>query len=104
MYSLEEQKRILETGIDNIKRAGAPRPIAYRAADYSIDRKMLGLLSEFRINMDSSIFPGDSRGDVQLPETLVNRFVPIEGVYETADYYDKKGSVHRIRWNGCSGH
>ncbi len=82
MYSTEERKKILETAIDNIRRAGAPPPIAYRAADYAIDRKTLSLLPEFGISMDSSIFPGDSRGDIQFSENLVNRFVPIGRVYE----------------------
>jgi hypothetical protein len=82
MYSTEERKRILEKGIELITRVGAPPPIAYRAADYSIDRKTLSLLPEVGIRMDSSIFPGDSRTDVRLPENLVNRFVSIEGVYE----------------------
>jgi len=82
MYSTEERKRILSTAINIIRRAGAPFPIAYRAADYSIDRETLRLLPEFGIGMDSSIFPGDSRTDVQLPENLVNRFVKIEGVRE----------------------
>jgi len=82
MYSTEERKRILSTAINNIRRVGAPFPIAYRAADYSIDRETLRLLPQFGIGMDSSIFPGDSRTDVQLPENLVNRFVKIEGVRE----------------------
>jgi peptidoglycan/xylan/chitin deacetylase (PgdA/CDA1 family) len=82
MYSTEERKKILEKGMQTIVRAGAPPPIAYRAADYSIDRKTLSLLPEIGIHMDSSIFPGDSRTDVQLPESQVNRFVRIDGVYE----------------------
>jgi peptidoglycan/xylan/chitin deacetylase (PgdA/CDA1 family) len=82
MYSMAERRKILETAIHNIRRAGAPHPIAYRAADYAIDRKTLSLLPGLGIVMDSSIFPGDSRGDIQFSEDLVNRFVPIERVYE----------------------
>ncbi len=81
-YSTEERRRILETAIENIKRAGAQPPIAHRAGAYAIDPETLSLLPQFGILMDSSIFPVDSRSKVPLPENMANRFVKIEGLYE----------------------
>jgi peptidoglycan/xylan/chitin deacetylase (PgdA/CDA1 family) len=81
-YSTEERRRILETAIENIKRAGAQPPIAHRAGAYAIDQETLALLPQFGILMDSSIFPLDSRSKVPLPENLANRFAKIGGLYE----------------------
>jgi len=82
MYSIEERRKILQTAIDNIKRAGAPSPIAHRAGDWAIDLETLSLLPEFGILMDSSIFPIASDCKVPLPENLANRFVKIGGLYQ----------------------
>jgi hypothetical protein len=82
MYSIEERRKILQTAIDNIKRAGAPSPIAHRAGDWAIDMETLSLLPEFGVLMDSSIFPIDSDCKVPLPENLVNRFVKIGSLYQ----------------------
>ena len=81
-YSTEERRRILETAIENIKRAGSQPPIAHRAGAYAIDQETLALLPQFGILMDSSIFPVDSRSKVPLPENLANRFVKIGGLYQ----------------------
>jgi peptidoglycan/xylan/chitin deacetylase (PgdA/CDA1 family) len=81
-YSMEERRKILETTIENIRRAGAQPPIAHRAGAYAIDHETLGLLPQFGILMDSSIFPVDSRSKVPLPENLANSFVKIGGLYE----------------------
>ncbi|MGO9567712.1 MAG: hypothetical protein ACLP5H_09240 [Desulfomonilaceae bacterium] len=81
-YSTEERRRILETAIENIKKAGAPPPIAHRAGAYAIDQETLSLLPQFGILMDSSIFPMDPRSKVPLPENLANRFVKIGGLYQ----------------------
>jgi peptidoglycan/xylan/chitin deacetylase (PgdA/CDA1 family) len=82
MYSVEERKQILKTAIENIKKAGAPAPIAHRAGAWAIDMETLSLLPQFGIVMDSSIFPIDPRSQVPLPEDLVNRFVKIGSVYQ----------------------
>ncbi len=82
MYSTRDRKKILQTSIENVIRAGAPVPIAHRAGAYAIDRETLDLLSEFGVRMDSSIFPVDSRSQVPLPEDLSNRFVQIGGIYQ----------------------
>lgn len=82
MYSVEERRSILGMALDNIKRIGAPDPIAHRANECGIDQETLSLLSEFGIRMDSSIFPIDPRSKVHLPEDLVNRFVKIGGVHQ----------------------
>jgi hypothetical protein len=82
MYSIEERRKILEMAVDNIKRAGAPPPVAHRANEYAIDQETLRLLPEFGIRMDSSILPMDPASKVCLPEDLVNRFVKIGGVYQ----------------------
>jgi len=82
MYSVDERRKILELAIQNIEKAGAPRPIAHRAAAWAIDKETLNLLPELGIHMDSSIFPIDPRSLVPLPENLINRFVKIDGVYQ----------------------
>ena len=82
MYSVEEREKILERAIGNLVRAGAPRPIAHRAAAWAIDPETLHLLPEFGIRMDSSVFPIDARSQVPLPEDMVNRFVKIDGLYQ----------------------
>jgi len=82
MYSIEERKKFLDLAIRNIERAGAPRPIAHRAAAWDIDRETLKLLPEFGIHMDSSIFPLDPSSQVPLPEGSINRFVNIDGLYQ----------------------
>jgi peptidoglycan/xylan/chitin deacetylase (PgdA/CDA1 family) len=82
MYSIEERKKIFQTAIDNMKKAGAPSPIAHRAGAWAIDLETLKLLPEFGIMMDSSIFPDDPRCQVPLPTNLANRFVKIGGVYQ----------------------
>jgi peptidoglycan/xylan/chitin deacetylase (PgdA/CDA1 family) len=82
MYSIEERKRFLDLAIRNIERAGAPRPVAHRAAAWAIDRATLNLLPELGIHMDSSVFPLDSRSLVTLPEGSINRFAKIDGLYQ----------------------
>jgi peptidoglycan/xylan/chitin deacetylase (PgdA/CDA1 family) len=82
MYSIDERRKFLELAIANIEKAGAPRPIAHRAAAWAIDKETLGLLTKLGIPMDSSIFPIDPRSLVPLPEDLINRFAKIDGVYQ----------------------
>jgi peptidoglycan/xylan/chitin deacetylase (PgdA/CDA1 family) len=81
-YSMEERRSIMETAIENIKKAGAQPPIAHRAGAYAIDQETLNLLPQFGILMDSSIFPVDSRSKLPLPDNLANRFVKIGGLHE----------------------
>jgi hypothetical protein len=82
MYSIEERRKILQTAIDNMTQAGAPSPIAHRAGAWAIDMETLNLLPSLGIVMDSSVFPGDPRCQVPLPENLANRFVKIGGLYQ----------------------
>jgi len=82
MYSADERKKFLKLAFENIVKAGAPPPIAHRAAAWAIDRETLELLPEFGIRMDSSIFPMAPMSLVPLPEDLINRFVKIGGVYQ----------------------
>jgi peptidoglycan/xylan/chitin deacetylase (PgdA/CDA1 family) len=77
-----EKKKLFQEGIENLLKAGAPRPIAHRAGAFSIDEDTLSLLVELGIPMDSSIFPPDPLSKVQLPPDLINRFVRIGGPYQ----------------------
>jgi len=81
-YGKEEKRRILSTGIDNLVKAGAPRPIAHRAGGFSVDGETLQLLPELGIHIDSSVFPLWSECKVCLPESDINRFVKVGDVYE----------------------
>ncbi|MBI4962769.1 MAG: hypothetical protein HY913_05775 [Desulfomonile tiedjei] len=82
MYTKEEKRRILSIGMDNIVRAGAPRPIAHRAGGFALDNETLELLPELGIHVDSSIFPLWSACKVRLPDSHINRFVKVGDVYE----------------------
>jgi peptidoglycan/xylan/chitin deacetylase (PgdA/CDA1 family) len=82
MYSRDEKKRIIATGIDNLVKAGVPRPVAHRSGGFSVDRETLDLLPEFGIDVDSSIFPLWPASKVPLPDADLNRFVRIGPVFE----------------------
>jgi|GEM_PF-1499285 len=82
MYSKNEKREILATGIRVLQEAGAPRPIAHRAGQLCIDQEMFELLAEFGIPIDSSIYTHFVDCGAPLPENVINRFAKIGDVYE----------------------
>lgn len=55
-FTLEEQRVLLEWGLDRIEQAGAPRPIAFRAGNYGANDDTLRALAKLGLRWDSS-FP-----------------------------------------------
>lgn len=53
-FSFEDQRRLITLGIDNLTRAGAPRPIAFRAGNYGADNDTLRALASEGITYDTS--------------------------------------------------
>ena len=53
-FSHDDQCRLLELGIENLMRAGAPRPIAFRAGNYGANNDTLRALATVGIKYDTS--------------------------------------------------
>ena len=53
-FGLEDQRRLIQIGIDNLVRAGAPRPTAFRAGNYGANNDTLRALASEGIACDSS--------------------------------------------------
>lgn len=54
-FSLEDQKTLLGLAIDLLMRAGAPKPIAFRAGNYGADDNSLRALAALGLGWDSSV-------------------------------------------------
>jgi hypothetical protein len=82
-FPYEDQCRLLELGIENLTKAGAPRPIAFRAGNYGANNDTLRALASVWLKYDTSYnFPylGDPCNiiaDRQLLEPI-----PLDGVIE----------------------
>lgn len=68
-FALEEQRVLLEWGLDRIEQAGAPRPIAFRAGNYGANDDTLRALAKLGLRWDSSFPAGleESMCDISLP-------------------------------------
>jgi len=53
-FPLEEQVALLRRGAENLRRAGAPAPVAYRAGNYGADEDTLRALARTGIRYDTS--------------------------------------------------
>ena len=53
-FSLADQRRVLELGIENLTKAGAPRPIAFRAGNYGANNDTLRALASLGVVYDTS--------------------------------------------------
>ena len=53
-FSYDDQVRLIEIGMENIIKAGAPRPIAFRAGNYGANNDTLRALARLSIRYDSS--------------------------------------------------
>jgi peptidoglycan/xylan/chitin deacetylase (PgdA/CDA1 family) len=54
-YSQDEQRALLAWGTEQLVRAGAPRPIAFRAGNYGADARTLQALEDLGFLYDSSV-------------------------------------------------
>lgn len=61
--SLAQQSALIRTGLDNLSRAGAARPHAFRAGSYGGNLDTLRALAQHGIAIDSSYNPSYLRGD-----------------------------------------
>jgi len=53
-FTYDDQCRLLEVGIDNLTKAGAPKPVAFRAGNYGANNDTLRALAKVGIKYDSS--------------------------------------------------
>jgi Polysaccharide deacetylase len=53
-YNEHEQRELIETAADNLVRAGAPTPSAFRAGDFAANRDTLRALSKLGFRFDTS--------------------------------------------------
>ncbi len=69
-FSLDDQRTLLNFGIDALTAAGAPRPAAFRAGNYGANDDTLRALAEVGIAYDTSLCPGieNSECRIELPE------------------------------------
>lgn len=82
-FTLDEQVVLLETGIDLLMQAGAPRPVAFRAGNYGANDDTLRALAKVGIAYDSSHPPALMQGDCEIGLTEEHRRpLPRHGVIE----------------------
>jgi peptidoglycan/xylan/chitin deacetylase (PgdA/CDA1 family) len=53
-FSYDDQRRLIQIGVENLEGAGAPRPIAFRAGNYGANNGTLRALASEAITYDSS--------------------------------------------------
>jgi hypothetical protein len=53
-FSLDDQRRLIALGVENLIRAGAPRPVAFRAGNYGANNDTLRALASEGIMYDTS--------------------------------------------------
>lgn len=82
-FSLSDQIALLEYGCAAFERAGAPRPVAFRAGNFGADDRTLLALAEVGIRFDTSQNPAYQGGECRLM-TPRTRSAPIRhsGVIE----------------------
>jgi hypothetical protein len=70
-FEEDQQRILLELGLEALQRAGAPRPVAYRAGNYGADNATLRALAKLGLRFDTSYnqpyIGGDCRIDVPAP-------------------------------------
>lgn len=62
-FTRDEQRVLLEVGIDQLMKAGAPRPVAFRAGNYGANDNTLRALADVGLSHDSSHPPGLAQSD-----------------------------------------
>jgi hypothetical protein len=65
-FTREEQVILLETATDLLMRAGAPRPVAFRAGNYGANDDTLRALAKVGLTHDTSHPPGLMQGDCEI--------------------------------------
>jgi len=65
-FTRDEQVVLLETGMDLLMQAGAPRPTAFRAGNYGANDNTLRALAEVGLTHDTSHPPGLMDGDCEI--------------------------------------
>jgi len=82
-FNLDDQRRLLELGIENLMRAGAPRPIAFRAGNYGANNDTLRALATVGITYDTSYnFPYLGNPCGIIVDRHISRPAQIDGVIE----------------------
>lgn len=104
-YSEDEQCKLIETAANNLVRAGATAPIAFRAGDYAANLDTLKALSRLGFRFDTSYnYPYlHSTCKIDLDRTLWQA-ANVEGVWEipVSCYKDYPGHYRHCQLAACS--
>jgi len=76
------QDAIVGLAIELLSRAGAPRPIAFRAGSYAFRRSTLGVLAANGLKYDSSLNLSNTNSGTDLDDQRQARVAEIDGVVE----------------------
>lgn len=104
-YSLVEQTELLRLGIELMDRAGAPRPVAFRAGSFAANADTFAALRANRIQIDFSI---DSTVPISVPDLRAGRDLlqaqVIDGVlsHPMAVFHDGFGRNRHAQICACS--
>lgn len=94
-FAFDDQRALLGWAVDALERAGAPRPIAFRAGNYGADDRTLAALAALGLAWDSSFnaaYLGDGCGIALDPGTIapVRRHgvveLPVAGLFDRGDH------------------
>lgn len=106
-FSLADQTALLRYGADVLERAGAPRPIAFRAGNYGANDDTLRALAAIGIAWDSSVNPAflGTACRVDLPPSRnlpVERAglveVPVSGLFDRPGHFRPAQVCALSRW------
>lgn len=82
-FSFEDQRRLLELGVEALEAAGAPRPVAFRAGNYGAGNETLKALASLGIVYDSSYNEPYRGGTCRIrTDAPLNRPVRLDGLVE----------------------
>ncbi|MGA3008771.1 MAG: polysaccharide deacetylase family protein [Terracidiphilus sp.] len=104
-YSEDEQAELIKTAADNLMKAGAPAPIAYRAGDYAANLDTLRALARLGFRYDSSfnyLYLGSTCG-LRLEE-IPWQPRSVEGLTEVpiSCFQDRPGHYRHCELGACS--
>ena len=104
-YTEEEQVLLIARGLDNLRRAGAVDPCAFRAGNYGVDLATLRALARNRVRFDTSYnvdYLDTARG-LRLPDLLLQPRT-IDGVCEVpiSFFSDWPGHYRPAQLGACS--
>ncbi|MBV9202467.1 MAG: hypothetical protein JO320_17960 [Alphaproteobacteria bacterium] len=96
-FSEDDQRRIMDQGLENLSRAGAERVVAFRAGNAGASLETLRAALRSGIRIDSSYFAPFLNRSCRLPShPEISQAIPLEGVIEIPITWFRDG-LGRIR-------